>query len=58
MAMAAKNKVSPDKFFKDLKKNNGLGRVQEQLLLELAVDFLVDNAVIEEVPAAIAPASA
>ena len=58
MAMAAKNKVSPDKFFKDLKKNNGLGRVQEQLLLELAVDFLVDNAVIEEVPAATAPASA
>ncbi len=56
-AMAAKNQVSPQKFYNDVKRNNGLNQIHEQLLLELAVDCLVANAVIEEVPA-VAPAAA
>ncbi len=58
ITMANQNKVAPEKYVNDLKKKNGINQVHEQLLLELAVDFLVNNAVLEEVQAPLPQATA
>jgi trigger factor len=44
-------KMSPDAFFKELEKNNGVGQVSMQILREKVVDFLQENAKIEDTAA-------
>ena len=54
--MAQQQQVKPEALVKDLKKNNGLNQIHEQILLSKVVDFLEQNAAIEEVePAPAAP---
>ncbi len=45
-----------DKLVKELEKNNGMGRVNEEILSEKVVDFLIQNAQVEDVPAPAATA--
>jgi trigger factor len=52
VALAQVYKMSPDAFFKELEKNNGVGQVSMQILREKVVDFLQENAKIEDAPAA------
>jgi len=42
--------MSPDAFFKELEKSNGVGQVSMQILREKVVDFLQENAKIEDAP--------
>lgn len=49
--MAAMYQIPPEKFVKDLQKRNGFGEIYEQLMSEKVVNFLEQNAAIEEVPA-------
>jgi trigger factor len=49
--MAAMYQIPPDKFIKDLQKRNGLIEIYDQLANEKVIDFLQENAKIEEVPA-------
>lgn len=51
VALAQVYKMSPDAFFKELEKNNGVGQVSMQILREKVVDFLQENAKIEDTPA-------
>lgn len=53
-AMANMYRIPPEKFVKDLQKRNGIGEIHEQLTNEKAVDFLQENAQIEETAAAAA----
>jgi trigger factor len=48
--LAALYKIEPKKFLKDLQKRNGLIEVFDQILHEKVVDFLQQNAQIEDVP--------
>ena len=48
-AMAASYQMPMDKFVKELEKRDGFGEVYEQVLNEKVIQFLVNNAAIEEV---------
>ncbi|MBI5387459.1 MAG: trigger factor [Verrucomicrobia bacterium] len=54
MAQAAQ--MPPDKFFKELEKRNAVSHVTELVLNDKVIDFLQQNAKIEDIPAA--PAAA
>jgi hypothetical protein len=41
--------MPPDKFIKELQKRNGVPEIYEQLQGEKVIDFLVQNAKVEEV---------
>lgn len=47
--LAATYQMPPDKFIKELQKRNGVPEIYEQLQSEKVIDFLVQNAKIEEV---------
>ena len=47
--MAAANEIPVDKLVKDLQQRNGFGEIYEQVRNEKVVEFLVQNAKIEEV---------
>jgi trigger factor len=49
--LASMYQIPPDKFLKDLQKRNGVMEIYDQLMNEKVVDFLQQNAKIEEVPA-------
>jgi trigger factor len=49
--LAAMYQIPTDQFVKDLQKRNGFGEIYESLRNEKVVDFLQQNAKIEEVPA-------
>lgn len=49
--LASVYQIPVEKFVKDLQKRNGFGEIYEQLLTEKAVNFLQENAKIEDVPA-------
>lgn len=53
--MAAMYQIPVEKFVKDLQKRNGVMEIYDQLVNEKVVDYLQQNATIEEVPAATAP---
>jgi trigger factor len=55
--MARANKVSAQQYFKDLEKSGRLQQVVQQLLHEQVIDFLQENAKIEDVAAGAAPAA-
>lgn len=54
--LASQYGMTPDKFAKELQKRDGVPEIAEQLLVEKVVDFLADNAKIEDVAPA-APAA-
>jgi trigger factor len=54
--LAANYQMAPDKFVKELQKRNGISEIHEQLQSEKVIDFLVQNAKIEEVEPAAQPA--
>lgn len=49
--IAMRQKVTPKKLLQDAKKNNLIERLREDLLIENAIRFLKENAVVEEVEA-------
>jgi trigger factor len=49
--LSAMYQISPDKFLKDLQKRNGLVEIYDQVMNEKVMDFLQQNAKVEEVPA-------
>ena len=49
--LAAMYQIPPEKFIKDLQKRNGLMEIYDQVMNEKVMDFLQQNAKIEEVPA-------
>jgi trigger factor len=49
--LAAMYQIPPDKFVKDLQKRNGLIEIYDQVMNEKVLDFLLQNAKIEEVAA-------
>jgi trigger factor len=49
--LAKMYQITPEKFLKDLQKRNGLIEIYDQIMDERVVDFLQQNAKIEEVPA-------
>ena len=49
--LAAMYQIPPEKLSKDLQKRNGLIEIYDQVMNEKVVDFLQQNAKIEEVPA-------
>jgi hypothetical protein len=49
--------IPADKFLKDLQKRNGLIEVYDQIMNEKVIDFLQQNAKIEDVPPGSSPAS-
>lgn len=51
VALAQVYKMSPEAFFKELEKNSGVGQVSMQILREKVVDFLQENAKIEDTQA-------
>lgn len=55
--MAQQREMKPEKFIKELEKNNGFARIQEDILMSKVVDFLEQNAKIEEVTPAPEPAA-
>jgi hypothetical protein len=55
--MAQQREMKPEKLIKEMEKNNGIARLQEDILLSKVVDFLEQNAKIEEVPVAAEPAA-
>jgi trigger factor len=50
-AMSQMYQIPPEKFIKDLQKRNGIVEIYDQLASEKTVEFLQQNAKIEEVPA-------
>jgi trigger factor len=56
LSMARQQQVRPEKLVKDLQKVNGFGQIHEQILMTKVIDFLEQNAKIEEVPASAEPA--
>ena len=54
--MARANKVSAQQYFKDLEKSGRLQSIVQQLLHEQVIDFLQENAKIEDVAPGAAPA--
>ena len=55
--MAQANQMAPQKFLQELEKRNGVAEVYQQIIHEKVLDFLHENAKIEDVPAS-APAPA
>ena len=49
ISLAAQYQMAPDKFVKELEKRNGVQEIHSQLIHEKVVDFLADNAKIEDV---------
>ncbi len=49
--LAAMYQIPAEKFVKDLQKRNGVSEIYDQLVNEKVMDFLQENAKIEEVPA-------
>ena len=56
-AMARTYEMPPQKFLKELEKRDGLPEIYQQLLHEKVIDFLQENAKIEDVAPAAAPAA-
>jgi trigger factor len=56
LSMARQQQVRPEKLVKDLQKVNGFGQIHEQILMTKVIDFLEQNAKIEEVPVSPEPA--
>ena len=54
--LAGMYQIPADKFLKDLQKRNGLIEVYDQIMNEKVIDFLQQNAKIEDVPPSSAPA--
>jgi trigger factor len=50
-ALATTYQIPPEKFVKDLQKRNGVMEIYDQVMNEKVMDFLQQNAKIEEVPA-------
>ena len=50
--MAQANQMAPQKFLQELEKRNGVTEVYQQIIHEKVLDFLHENAKIEDVPAA------
>ena len=50
--ISQQRETKPEKLIKEMEKNNGIARLQEDILMMKVVDFLEKNAKIEEVPAA------
>ena len=57
VTMARAYEMPPQKFLKELEKRDGLPEIYQQLLHEKVIDFLQENAKIEDVAPAPAPAS-
>ena len=55
--MAQANQMAPQKFLQELEKRNGVSEVYQQIIHEKVLDFLHENAKIEDVPAG-SPANA
>ena len=49
IALATQYQMAPDKFVKELEKRNGVQEIHNQLMHEKVVDFLADNAKVEDV---------
>ena len=49
-SLAAMYQIPPDKFVKDLQKRNGLVEIYDQVMNDKVMEFLQQNAKIEEVP--------
>jgi trigger factor len=49
--LAQSNEMAPKKFLQELEKRNGLPEIYQQIIHEKVLDFLHDNARIEDVPA-------
>jgi trigger factor len=49
LQIAHERQMKPEKLVKELQKSNGFGQIHEQILLNKVVDFLEQNAAIEEV---------
>jgi trigger factor len=49
--MAQANQMAPQKFLQELEKRNGVAEVYQQIIHEKVLDFLHQNAKIEDVPA-------
>jgi trigger factor len=57
--LATMYQIPPDKFLKDLQKRNGLIEIFDQIMNEKVIDFLQQNARIEDVPpGSLSPAGA
>ena len=50
--ISQQRETKPEKLIKEMEKTNGIARLQEDILLMTVVDFLEQNAKVEEVPAA------
>jgi len=48
--LAATYQIPPQKFLKDLQKRNGLIEIYDQIMNEKVMEFLQQNAKIEDVP--------
>jgi trigger factor len=51
LTMAYQYQMKPEKFIKQLRERNGLPEIEEQILTTKVLDFLENNAAIEETPA-------
>ena len=49
LQIAQQQEVKPEKLIKDLDKSGGFGRIHEDILMAKVVDFIEQNAKIEEV---------
>ena len=56
--LAGMYQIPADKFLRDLQKRNGLIEVYDQIMNEKVIDFIQQNAKIEDVPPGSSPASA
>jgi len=54
--LAGLYQIPPDKFLRDLQKRNGLIEIYDQIMNEKVIDFLQQNAKIEDVPPGSSPA--
>ena len=57
LQIAQQQEVKPEKLIKDLDKSGGFGRIHEDILMSKVIDFLEQNAQIEEVPPSSEPAA-
>jgi trigger factor len=49
IALATQYQMAPDKFIKELEKRNGVQEIHSQMIHEKVIDFLADNARVEDV---------
>jgi trigger factor len=57
LQIAQQQEVKPEKLIKDLDKSGGFGRIHEDILMSKVIDFLEQNAKIEEVAPSTEPAA-